>query len=71
VPTVLKSGSLILLEHLGLVQACNGIALPLSLPVGQGLEKSKSIKENSCGPQGYIPGWGWWGWHFNQNFIIK
>jgi len=28
-PTVLKSGSLNLLEPLGPVQACNGIALPL------------------------------------------
>jgi len=28
VPIVLKSGSLILLEPSGLVQACNGIALP-------------------------------------------
>jgi len=32
VPTVLKSGSLNLLEPLGPVQACNGIALPLPLP---------------------------------------
>jgi hypothetical protein len=31
VPTVLKSGSLYLLEIPGPVQACNGIALPLSL----------------------------------------
>ena len=30
VPTVLKSGSLKLLEHSGPVQACNGIALTLS-----------------------------------------
>jgi len=29
VPTVLKSGSLNLLEPSGPVQACNGIALPL------------------------------------------
>jgi hypothetical protein len=29
---VLKSGFLNLLEHSGPVQACNGIALPLSLP---------------------------------------
>jgi len=33
VPTVLKSGSLNLLEPLGPVQACNGIALPLRLPL--------------------------------------
>jgi hypothetical protein len=32
VPTVLKSGSLNLLEPSGPVQACNGIALPLPLP---------------------------------------
>jgi len=32
VPIVLKSGSLSLLEPSGPVQACNGIALPLSLP---------------------------------------
>jgi hypothetical protein len=32
VPTVLKSGSVILLETSGLVQVCNGIALPLPLP---------------------------------------
>jgi len=31
VPIVLKSGSLKLLEPSGLVQACNGIALPLYL----------------------------------------
>jgi len=30
VPTVLKSGSLNLLEPSGPVQACNGIALPLN-----------------------------------------
>ena len=33
VPTVLKSGSLNLLAPLGPVQACNGIALPLPLPL--------------------------------------
>jgi len=33
VPIVLKSGSLNLLEPSGPVQACNGIALPLPLPV--------------------------------------
>jgi len=32
VPNVLKSGSLNLLEPSGPVQACNGIALPLTLP---------------------------------------
>jgi hypothetical protein len=32
VPIVLKSGSLNLLEPSGLVQACNGIDLPLPLP---------------------------------------
>jgi len=32
VPTVLKSGSLSLLEPSGPVQACNGIALSLPLP---------------------------------------
>ena len=32
-PTVLKSGSLILLEPSGPVQACSGIALPLPLPL--------------------------------------
>jgi hypothetical protein len=32
-PIVLKSGSLNLLEPSGPVQACNGIALPLSLPL--------------------------------------
>jgi hypothetical protein len=32
VPTVLKSGSLNLLEPSGLLQACNGIALPFSGP---------------------------------------
>jgi hypothetical protein len=31
VPIVLKSGSLILLETFGPVQACNGIALPFLL----------------------------------------
>jgi hypothetical protein len=31
VPIVLKSGSLKLLEPSGLVQACNGIALPFTL----------------------------------------
>ena len=31
--TVLKSGSLKLLEPSGPVQACNGIALPLPLPI--------------------------------------
>jgi hypothetical protein len=35
VPIVLKSGSLNLLEPSGLVQACNGIALPLPLPIGK------------------------------------
>jgi len=33
VPIVLKSGSLNLLEHSGPVQACHGIALPLTLPL--------------------------------------
>jgi hypothetical protein len=33
VPIVLKSGSLIVLELSGCVQACNGIALPLPLPM--------------------------------------
>jgi len=33
VPIVLKSGSLNLLEPSGPVQACNGIALPLPLPL--------------------------------------
>jgi hypothetical protein len=33
VPIVLKSGSLNLLEPSGPVKACNGIALPLPLPV--------------------------------------
>jgi len=32
VPIVLKSGSLNILEPLGLVQVCNGLALPLPLP---------------------------------------
>jgi len=32
VPIVLKSGSLNLLEPSGPVQACNGIALPFTLP---------------------------------------
>ena len=32
VPTVLKSGSLNLLEPSGSVQDCNGIVLPLALP---------------------------------------
>jgi hypothetical protein len=32
VPTVLKSGSLNLLEPYGPVQTCNGIALPLPFP---------------------------------------
>jgi len=32
-PAVLKYGRLILLEHSGPVQAYNGIALPLPLPV--------------------------------------
>ena len=31
VPTVLKSGSINLLETLGLIQACNGITLPLCM----------------------------------------
>jgi len=35
VPTVLKSGSLNLLEPSGPVQACNGIALPLLTPSGR------------------------------------
>jgi hypothetical protein len=34
VPTVLKSGSLNLLEPSGPVQACNGIALPFALQLG-------------------------------------
>jgi hypothetical protein len=33
VPIVLKCGSLTLLETLGPVQACNGIALPFLLPL--------------------------------------
>jgi hypothetical protein len=33
VPIVLKSGSLNLLEPSGPVKACNGIALPLPLPL--------------------------------------
>jgi hypothetical protein len=33
VPIVLKSGSLYLLESSGPIQACNGIALPLPLPM--------------------------------------
>jgi len=33
VPIVLKSGSLNLLEPSGPVEACNGIALPLPLPL--------------------------------------
>ena len=40
VPSVLKSGSLNLLEPSGSVQACNGIALPLPL--------SNSVKYNQC-----------------------
>jgi hypothetical protein len=37
VPIVLKSGSLNLLETSGPVKACNGIALPLTLPTQFGL----------------------------------
>jgi hypothetical protein len=35
VPIVLKAGSLNLLEHSGPLQACNGIALPLPLPMNK------------------------------------
>jgi hypothetical protein len=41
-PTVLKSGSLNFLETNGPVQACNGIALPLTLPIEY---------EDSCVPE--------------------
>jgi hypothetical protein len=33
VPIILKSGSLTLLKRSGSVKACNGIALPLPLPI--------------------------------------
>jgi hypothetical protein len=46
---VLKSGSLKLLEHSGPVQVCNGIALPLHLPGGDGhfTEEPRKTKGNS------------------------
>jgi hypothetical protein len=43
VPIVLKTESLILLEPSGPLQACNGIALPLSL-----LERERESERNRC-----------------------
>jgi hypothetical protein len=43
--TVLKSGSLNILEPLGPVQACNGIALPLPLPLVWVEERTERQKE--------------------------
>jgi hypothetical protein len=44
VPIVLKSGSLNRLEIPGPVQACNGIALPLPLPIALEVILSLSMK---------------------------
>ena len=43
-PTVLKSGSLNLLEPSGPVHACNGIALPFTYSYMQG--KNKGMEDN-------------------------
>ena len=45
-PIVLKSGSLNLLESLGPVQACNGIALPFLLtPPGRGPMQNATVAQ--------------------------
>jgi hypothetical protein len=43
VPTVLKSGSLNLLEPSGPVQACNGIALPLTFMTDGWIDEQMEI----------------------------
>ena len=48
VTIVLKSGSLNLLEPLGPVQACNGIALPLPLPLHVSDLSRSIIRRNNC-----------------------
>jgi hypothetical protein len=48
VPIFLKSGSLNLLEHLGSVQACNGIALPL-LKTIMNRKASSSVSTEKAG----------------------
>ena len=50
-PIVLKSGSLLLLEPSGLVQACHGIASTLPLPT---IESQKSLSLLQTGSLGDI-----------------
>jgi hypothetical protein len=50
VPIVLRSGSLNLLEHLGPVKACNGIALPFYQHCGQRYAQTVSVSFRELQP---------------------